>query len=73
MVHPTEPSGDHFCLEEAFLTAPTHPPPPHAKSKKPPPPPNQEAGDRGFREPNRKGWKRAFGPIPPAQMEELRP
>ena len=51
-----------------------YPPNPTAhKEQETTPPQNQEAGDRGFREPNGKGWKTDFGPTPHAQTEELRP
>ena len=51
-----------------------YPPTPTAhKEQETTPPQNQEAGDRGFREPNGKGWKTDFGPTPHAQTEELRP
>lgn len=57
VVHPTEPSGDHFCLEEAFLTAPTHPPPTPRKEQETTPTPNQEAGDWDLENPTERAGR----------------
>lgn len=67
-------AGWRPCLSRRGISHRAHPPTPTAhKEQETAPTPKLGSRDRGFREPNRKGWKRAFGPTPPAQVEELRP